>query len=69
MRVQQISAERVKELTRLGGHGDSLWDLQEIEIWPYEQIVYVQPGECDTQTSLAFCEKRAPWSQPDDQTL
>ena len=42
----------------MGGEGDPLGIVQEIEIWPYEQVVYAQPricsGEWDTQTSLGF---------------
>ena len=30
----------------LGWQGDPLGDVQEIEIWPYKQIVYVQPSTC-----------------------
>ena len=43
---------------RLGGRGDPLKIGQEIEIWPYEQIVLAQPricsGEWDAQTSMGF---------------
>ena len=28
------------------GQGDPLGDVQEIEIWPYEQSVYAQPCIC-----------------------
>ena len=42
----------------MGGIGNPLGLVQEIEIWPYEQIIYAQPrifpGEWDTQTSLGF---------------
>ena len=38
--------------------GDPLGTVQEIEIWPYEQMVYAQsgicPGEWDTQTPREF---------------
>ena len=41
-----------------GGEGDSLGIVQEIEIWPYYEMVYAQirirPGEWDTQDSLGF---------------
>ena len=51
--MQQIAQ---KEL--LGGQGDPQGDVQEIEIWPYEQMVYEQPricpGEWHTQTPLGF---------------
>ena len=37
---------------------DPLGIVQEIEIWPYEQVVYAQqriyPGECNTQRSLGI---------------
>ena len=26
--------------------GDPLGDVQEIEIWPYKQMIYVQPSTC-----------------------
>ena len=42
----------------MGGEGDPLGNVQEIEIWPYEQTVYVQPRisptKWDAQTSLGF---------------
>ena len=31
-------------MSRLGGQGDPLGDVQEIEIWPYELMVYAQPN-------------------------
>ena len=38
--------------------GDPLGIVQEIEIWPYKQVVYAQPrihcGEWDAQSSLGF---------------
>ena len=44
--------------TRLDGQGDPLGIVQEIEIWPYEQMVYAQPricpGERDAQNPLRF---------------
>ena len=43
-RMQPISTERVQDKTRLGGQGDPLGNVQEIEIWPYEQMVYAQPS-------------------------
>ena len=30
----------------MGGQADPLGDVQEIEIWPYEQMVYAQPSTC-----------------------
>ena len=30
----------------MGGQGDPQGIVQEIEIWPYEQIAYVQPKIC-----------------------
>ena len=40
------------------GQGDPLGIMWEIEVWPYEQIVYAQPnicpGEWHTQTPLGF---------------
>ena len=42
----------------MGGKGDPLGIVQEIWIWPYEQMVYAQPstcpGEWDAQTFLEF---------------
>ena len=42
----------------MGGEGDQPAIVQEIEIWPYEQVVYAQPGICqrewNAQTSLKF---------------
>ena len=42
----------------MGGKGDPLGIVQEIEIWPYEQMVSAQPricpGERDVQTPLGF---------------
>ena len=44
--MQQISTERVQDWTRLGGQGCPLGNVQEISIWPYEQMVYAQPSTC-----------------------
>ena len=30
----------------MGGEGDPLKIVQEIEIWPYEQMIYAQPRIC-----------------------
>ena len=30
----------------MGGQSDPLGNVQEIEIWPYEQMVYAQPSTC-----------------------
>ena len=38
--MQQISTEGV------GGQCDPLGNVQEIQIWPYEQMVYAQPSTC-----------------------
>ena len=42
----------------MGGKGSSLKILQEVEIWPYEQMAYAQPRICprewDAQTPLGF---------------
>ena len=40
--MHQTSFERVSDLTRLGGEGDSQGIVQEIEIWTYEQIYTIQ---------------------------
>ena len=32
--------------SKLKGQCDPLRDVQEIEIWPYEQMVYAQPRIC-----------------------
>ena len=42
----QISTERVYDKARLGGQGDSLGIMQEIEVWTYEQMIYAQPRIC-----------------------
>ena len=33
----------------MSGQGDPLGDGQEIEIWPYEQMVYALPSACPTE--------------------
>ena len=42
----------------MGGQSDPLRIVQEVEVWPYEQMVYAQPRICpsekDTQTPLRF---------------
>ena len=42
----------------MGGLGDPLGDVQEIWIWPYEQMVYAQPSICPrkwyTQTPMGL---------------
>ena len=42
----------------MDGQGDPLGIVQEIEIWPCEQMIYAQPricpGELNAQTSLGF---------------
>ena len=53
--MQQISTEGVFELKRLGGQGDPLGDVPEIEIRPYEQMVMNNPApvlENDTHKLL-----------------
>ena len=56
--MQQITTKREWDLTWLGGQGDPLGIVQEIYIWPYEQVVYAQPrirpGKRDAQSSLGF---------------
>ena len=42
--MQQISTEGVQVETRPGLQGDSLGNVQEISIRPYQQMVYAQPG-------------------------
>ena len=53
--MQQISTKRNM---RLGGQGDPFGIMQEVEVWPYEQMVYAQPRICprewDAQTPLGF---------------
>ena len=40
--------------------GNPLWIVQEIEIWPYEQMVYAQPSICpaklDATTPQGFLD-------------
>ena len=54
--MQQTSAKK-----RLGGESDSLGIVQEIEIWPDNQMIYAQTkicaGEWDAQNSLEFWDK------------
>ena len=42
----------------MSGQDDPLRVVQEIRIWPYEQMVYAQPrsfpGEWDAQTPMEF---------------
>ena len=56
--MQQTSAQRIEEETRLNGEGDPLGIIQEIKIWPYYQMVYTQTRirsrEWDAQSSLGF---------------
>ena len=44
----------------MGGEGDPLRIVQEIEIWLYEQVVHAQtsifPGKWDTQSSLGVLD-------------
>ena len=42
--MQQISIEGVLDKRPLRGQGDALGVVQEIRIWPYEQMVYTQPS-------------------------
>ena len=44
--MQQTSTEGVSDETWLGGHGNLQGNVQEIKIWPYEQIVFAQPSIC-----------------------
>ena len=44
--MQQIATEGVQGKTRLGGQGDPLGNVQEIEICPCQQMVYAQPSTC-----------------------
>ena len=44
--MQQISAEGILDLARLGGQDNALGDVQEIEIWTHQQMVYAQPSTC-----------------------
>ena len=41
--MQQISVVRVGAT---GWQGDPLGIVEEIYIWPYEQMAYAQPGIC-----------------------
>ena len=56
--MQQTGTKRVLDKTWLGGKGDPQGTEQEIEIWLYYQMIYVQnrihPGEWDTQYSQGF---------------
>ena len=40
-RMQQMYAKRVRDKTRLGEEGYPREILQEFEIWPYEQVIFV----------------------------
>ena len=54
--MQQIRTDGVLDSKRLGGIVDPLGNRREIEIWPYEQMVYaapsISPVEWDAQTPL-----------------
>ena len=54
----QVSTERAYDKTWLGGQGDPLGIVPEIEVWLYEQMLYAQPWTCpeerDAQTYLWF---------------
>ncbi len=56
--MQQISKEGVQGETQLRGQGDSLGNVQEISIWPCQQIVYAPPSTCPrkwhTQTPMGL---------------
>ena len=56
--INYIKSECSKLATRLSGQVDPPRIVQEIEIWPYELMVYVQleicPREWDAQNSLGF---------------
>ena len=51
-----------KDLMRLVGEGDPLGFEQEIEIWPYYQITYVQtrncPGEWNAKEFSGICRQK-----------
>ena len=57
-----MSNNNTKQLIpiRLGGENYPLGIVQEIEIWPYYQMLYTQtricPGKWDTHNSLEFCD-------------
>ena len=44
--MQQIVTEGIRGETRLGGQDDPLGNVQEISIWPCQQMVYAQPSTC-----------------------
>ena len=44
--MQQIGTEWVQGETRLSRQGDPLGMVQEIEIWPCQQMVHAQPNSC-----------------------
>ena len=55
----------------MGGQGDPLGTVLEIEVWPHEQMVYAQlricPWEWDTQTPLGFWDTNG-WPNLDQAT-
>ena len=54
----KLTQKEYKTIHKLGGQGDPLEIVQETEVWPYKQMVYVQPsicpGEWEAQTPLGF---------------
>ena len=72
--MQQISTEREEDFARLDRQGDPLRIVQEIEVWPYEQMIYAQPRilfwrMTRTNSSGILRYKRITYSLPDDRTL
>ena len=56
--MQQIGTQRVLDKTQLGGLGDPLGIVQEMEVGQCEKMVYAQhrisPGEWDVLTPVRF---------------
>ena len=69
-RMQQISTERIQDLAWSGKQGDPLGIVQEVEVWPYEQMVYAQhrifPIEWGAHTPLGIWDTN--WSPNIGQT-
>ena len=53
--MQQTNMKRVQDEAWLGKKGDLLGSVQEIKIWPYTQIVYVQTKIRLREWDLKFC--------------
>ena len=70
--MQQSNTKGVQDQAWQGGNGDSLGIMQEIEFWPYHQMIYAQtrthPQEWDIKFSGILRFKYIIKSWLEDQT-